>query len=139
MRAESDIARVLHHVRQQITEDRVFQGVKVGVPLPHLARPLDVALGIGVEHVLHEFSCHFVHVLDVDDGAGNARFDAILTERLAMFLARSPTRSRSPATRMAPMSSLRSIATGWRRAMVITAKSSISRCRTSSRRSVSTT
>src|ERR1700722_6569960 len=41
----------------------------------------------------------------------------ILTERLAMFLARSPTRSRSPATRIAPMISRKSSATGCLRAL----------------------
>ena len=46
-----------------------------------------------------------------------------------MFLARSPTRSRSPATRMAPMISRKSIATGCRRAIVSVACSSISRCK----------
>ncbi len=45
--------------------------------------------------------------------------------RLPMFLARSPIRSRSVATRMAPTISRRSTAIGWRRAMVSTARSSI--------------
>src|SRR6195952_1734166 len=48
-----------------------------------------------------------------------------------MFLARSPIRSRSVATRMAPMISRRSTAIGWRRAMVNTARSSITCCRLS--------
>ena len=52
MGAERDVARILHHVRQEIAEDRVFEGVELGVPLPDVARPLDVALGVGVEHVL---------------------------------------------------------------------------------------
>src|SRR4051794_32226287 len=51
--------------------------------------------------------------------------------RLPMFLARSPIRSRSVATRMAPTISRKSIAIGWRRAMVNTARSSITRCRLS--------
>src|SRR5882724_10270341 len=51
--------------------------------------------------------------------------------RLPMFLARSPIRSRSVATRMAPTISRRSTAIGWRRAMVNTARSSIVRCRLS--------
>src|SRR5476651_1280969 len=51
--------------------------------------------------------------------------------RLPMFLARSPIRSRSVATRMAPTISRRSTAIGWRRAMVNTARSSITRCRLS--------
>ena len=59
-----------------------------------------------------------------------------LSERLAMFLARSPTRSKSPATRIAPTISLRSTAIGWRRAIVRIACSSMSRCSASSRGSV---
>src|SRR5215470_18502041 len=51
--------------------------------------------------------------------------------RFAMFLARSPIRSRSLETRSAPTMSRRSIAIGWRRAMVRIAFSSISRCRRS--------
>ena len=43
-----------------------------------------------------------------------------------MFFDRSPIRSRSVATRMAPTISRRSTAIGWRRAMVSTARSSIS-------------
>src|SRR4051794_39421862 len=59
--------------------------------------------------------------------------------RLPMFLARSPIRSRSVATRMAPTISRRSTAIGWRRAMVNTARSSISRCRLSISTSAATT
>src|ERR1700730_10417285 len=59
--------------------------------------------------------------------------------RLPMFLARSPIRSRSVATRMAPTISRRSIAIGWRRAMVSPARSSISRCRLSISASAATT
>ncbi len=55
--------------------------------------------------------------------------------RLAMFLARSPIRSRSLDTRIAATISRRSTAIGWRRAMVRIAFSSISRCRLSMARS----
>ena len=51
--------------------------------------------------------------------------------RLAMFLARSPMRSRSEATRIATMISRRSRAIGWRLAIVRIAFSSIWRSRTS--------
>src|SRR3979411_605581 len=56
-----------------------------------------------------------------------------------MFLARSPIRSRSVATRMAPTISRRSTAIGWRRAMVNTARSSITRCKLSISASAATT
>src|SRR3974390_3148613 len=59
--------------------------------------------------------------------------------RLPMFLARSPIRSRSVATRMAPTISRRSTAIGWRRARVNTARSSITRCRLSISASAATT
>src|SRR6266849_1619956 len=50
------------------------------------------------------------------------------TTRLAMFLARSPIRSRSLDTRRAPTTSRKSTAIGWRRAMIRMPFSSISRC-----------
>ena len=73
MGAEGDVARILHHMRQKIAEHRVFQRVEIDVPLPDVERPLDVALGVGVEHVLHELGREVVHVLDADDGAGHPR------------------------------------------------------------------
>src|SRR6266404_613148 len=59
--------------------------------------------------------------------------------RLPIFLARSPIRSRSTATRMAPTISRKSIAIGWRLAMVETERSSIVRCRLSISASATTT
>src|SRR3954468_8366786 len=59
--------------------------------------------------------------------------------RLPMFLARSPIRSRSVATRMAPTISRKSTAIGWRRAMVSTARSSMTCCRRSISASDATT
>src|SRR5829696_7970143 len=53
--------------------------------------------------------------------------------RFAVFLDRSPARSRSPAMRIAEMISRRSNASGWRRAIVRIAPSSISRWSASSR------
>src|SRR6202158_1096053 len=59
--------------------------------------------------------------------------------RLPMFLARSRIRGRSVSTRMAPTISRKSTAIGWRRAMVSTARSSITRCRRSISASAATT
>src|ERR1700733_8187590 len=56
-----------------------------------------------------------------------------------MFLARSPIRSRSIATRIAPTISRKSTAIGWRRAIVSTPRSSITRCRLSISASATTT
>src|SRR6266545_4715397 len=63
----------------------------------------------------------------------------VSTARLAMFLARSPIRSRSLATRSALTTSRRSTAIGWRRAMVSTPFSSISCCKASTLASISNT
>ena len=73
MRAEGDVARILHHMGEQVAEDRVLQRVEFGVALPDVVRPLDVALRVGVEHVLHQFGREVVHVLDADDGARHPR------------------------------------------------------------------
>ena len=54
----------------------VFQRVEIDVPLPDVARPLNVALGVGVEHVLQQLRGEIVHVLDADNGAGHAQFKA---------------------------------------------------------------
>ena len=86
MGAEGDVARILHHMGQEIAEDRIFEGVEIGVPLPDVERPLDVALGVGVEHVLHQFEREVVHVLDADDRARNAGFDADLDRALGDVL-----------------------------------------------------
>ena len=86
MRAEGDVARVLHHVGQQIAEHRIFQRVEIGVALPDLARPLGVALRVGVEHVLHQLGRDLVHVPEADDGARNARFGADLDRALGDVL-----------------------------------------------------
>ncbi len=140
MGAERDVARVFHHVGQKVAKHRILERVEFGVALPDRARAFDVALGVGVEHVLHQLGRDFVHVLEADRSrAARAPRAPIFIERLAMFLARSPTRSRSPATRIAPMISRRSTAIGWRRAMVRIACSSISRCSASRRGSVATT
>src|SRR6202166_72601 len=56
-----------------------------------------------------------------------------------MCLASCPIRSRSVATRMAPTISRRSIAIGWRLAMVNTARSSMMRCKLSISASAATT
>jgi hypothetical protein len=37
MRTEGNIARILHHVGQEIAEDRILQRIKVDVALPHFA------------------------------------------------------------------------------------------------------
>ena len=86
MGAERDVARILHHMRQEIAEHQVFQRVQFDIPLPDVERPLDVALGVGVEHVLHQFGRELVHVLDADDGVGRPAFHADLDRALGDVL-----------------------------------------------------
>ena len=86
MGAERDVARILHHMRQKIAEHRIFERIEIDVPLPDVERPLDVALGVGVEHVLHQFGRELVHVLDADDGVGHPAFDADLDRALGDVL-----------------------------------------------------
>ena len=78
MGAERDVARIFHHVGQQVAEHRVLERVELRVVLPHRARALDVALRIGVEHVLHQLGGDVVHVLEADDGARHPRLEADL-------------------------------------------------------------
>ena len=76
MRAIGDVARVFHHVGEQVAEHPILQRVEFGVALPDRAGALDVALRIGVEHVLQQFGRDFVHVLEADDRARQSRLDA---------------------------------------------------------------
>ena len=60
--AERDVARIFHHVGQEVAEDGILERVEFGVALPYRPRALGVALGVGVEHVLHQFGGDVVHV-----------------------------------------------------------------------------
>ena len=130
VRAERDVARILHHEGQEVAEHRILQRVE-------FARRASRPPGRARRRAAHRrrarpsaasaassFMC-FRPIM----ARGRRGSVAILTARLAMFLARSPTRSRSPETRIAATISRRSTAIGWRRAMVRIALSSISRCR----------
>ena len=72
----------LHHVREQIAEDRVLQRVEVGVSLPDVVRALGVAPDICVEHVLQQFERNPGHVPEADDGARDPRLAADLDRAL---------------------------------------------------------
>ena len=86
VRAERNVARVFHHVGQQVAKHRVFERVEFGVALPDRARAFDVALRVGVEHVLHQLGRHFVHVLEADDRARHARLETDLHRALGDVL-----------------------------------------------------
>src|SRR5271166_4672626 len=49
MRAERDVAWILHHVGQEIAENRIFQRIEIDVALPDFARALAVTLRVCVE------------------------------------------------------------------------------------------
>ncbi len=86
MSAERDVARILHHVRQEIAKHRVFERVEIDVALPHLARTFRVALGVGVEHVFHQFGGDIVHVPEADDRPWHAGFGPELDRTLGDVL-----------------------------------------------------
>src|ERR1700722_284595 len=75
MRAERYVARVFHHVGQEVAEHRILERVQLDVALPNGTGALDVALRVSVEHVLQQFGRHFVHMLEADDRPRYARFD----------------------------------------------------------------
>ncbi len=64
MRAEADIARVLHHVREQLPEQGVVHGVDLLVVAPHGERLVGVAFHVAVEHVLELAERQVGHVLE---------------------------------------------------------------------------
>ena len=60
----ADVARILHHVGQELAEQRVVDGVDLLVAAPHRERLGDVAPRVGVEHVLELGEHQLGHVLD---------------------------------------------------------------------------
>ena len=139
MSAERNVARILHHVGEELAEQRGIEGVDLIVALPHVERRLRVLLGIGVENVL-ELRQRLIGSCAAGRGPSSATgLAGDRKARLPMFLARSPIRSRSPEMRIAEIVSRRSMATGWRRAIIRIARSSTSRCSTSSRVSAAMT
>ena len=71
---------------QKVAKHQILERVEFDVALPNGARALDVALSIGVEHVLHQFRRHIVHVLEADDRARHARLEADLQRTLGDVL-----------------------------------------------------
>ena len=93
-----DVARILHHVGEELAEQRGVHRVDLVVALADRARRLEVAVGVGVEHLLQLPERQLGHVLDADAAACWRKVSlSMATTRLAVFLPRSPTRSRSLA------------------------------------------
>ena len=72
--AEGDIARVFHHIGQQLAEDRGADRVDLLVAAPDRHRLADVAAAIGIEHQLHLLEHQIGHVLDAADQLGRREF-----------------------------------------------------------------
>ena len=64
MRAQPDVARVFHHVGQQLAEQRIVHGVDALIVTPHRVGLVGVALGVGVQHVLELAERQLHHVLE---------------------------------------------------------------------------
>ena len=67
MCAEWNVSRVLHHEREQISKNQILERVQIGVIKPDCSGACDIALGIGVEHVLKLFLGHFTHRFQTDE------------------------------------------------------------------------
>ena len=65
--AERDIARVFHHVGEQLAEQRGAHRVDLLVALPDRERARDIAPGIGIQHPLDLAEHQRRHVLDAAD------------------------------------------------------------------------
>jgi hypothetical protein len=74
MDAEGDVARILHHISQQLAEQRRTDGVDLLVAVPHRQRFLDVMAGVAVEHLLELAEDHGAHMLDAADQLGRMKF-----------------------------------------------------------------
>ena len=100
--AEGDVARILHHVGQELAEQRGAHGVDLLVAAPHLHRLAESRAGIGVEHLLELRSTSVAICSTPRISLRGMKLASSASTRLAMFLARSPIRSRSLDTRSAP-------------------------------------
>ena len=67
VRAEGDVPRVLHHVGEQLAEQRGIHRVDLVVPLPDRQRAIEVTRGIGVENLLELGKAHLGDMLDTAD------------------------------------------------------------------------
>jgi hypothetical protein len=62
--AETDVARVFHHVGQELAEQRIVDRVDFLVATPDGERLFDVAAHICVKHILDLEQCQIGHVID---------------------------------------------------------------------------
>jgi hypothetical protein len=65
--AERDVARILHHVGQELAKERGVERIDGSIPLPHIDRLRGVLLRVGVEHVLELAEHQVAHVLKPED------------------------------------------------------------------------
>ena len=69
--ASRDVARIFHHVGQELTEKRIVHRVDVLVAVDDLKRQFSVALDIAVERILHHRLDLARHATDGNRGAVN--------------------------------------------------------------------
>ena len=74
MDAERDVARIFHHIGEQLAEHRGADRVDFLVAAPHRHRLAVVAAGIGIEHRLHLAEHQIGHVFDAADQLGRREF-----------------------------------------------------------------
>src|SRR5579863_9406419 len=67
MHAEGDIARILHHIGEELAEQRRAHRIDFFVAVPDRKRGRQVAAGIGVEHLLELRQDQRRHMLDAAD------------------------------------------------------------------------
>ena len=67
MGAEPDGAGILHHIGQELAEDRIVERIDFLVRTPHFEGPRCILAGIGVEHVLQLLLCERAHPLEPGD------------------------------------------------------------------------
>ena len=67
MRRRRDVARVFHHVGQQLAEQAGIDLVQLLVAVPHLDRLLDIARDIRIEHVSGHVARDRAHPRDLED------------------------------------------------------------------------
>ena len=123
-----DRARIAHHVGQQFAEQAVVVLVDLVVAGPDGDGAVDLGGGVGVQHVLQPHRHQLAHALDrAGQRRASARPRPATRARLAMFLARSPVRSRSSASFIA--ATVRRRSDGHRLAQGDQADGLASRCR----------
>src|SRR5262249_26140472 len=111
MDAEGDVARIFHHVGQELAKQRGAHGVDLFVAVPNCECLLEVMADVAVEHPLSWMRTSAPICSTPRSKLGGGRSPCSAITRFPGFFAMSPIRSRSLITRSAP--------TIWRRSTAI--------------------